>query len=1132
MSIQLSDNITVGQQLPLESKYFNGTVPYIDVAQAESLLTIGIRYRGLTVNINGVEYWFKDGIANGDLVIKTPSLTGYVPYTGATTNVNLGAFDLTATKITGTVDAIINGATVGLGSGNFSTNIAFGSSALSSNTTGTRNVAIGGSAMRLNTTGRGNLAIGDVALEKNIIGIGNLAIGSFSLQDNLSNYNTAIGYGSMFKHTTGEYNISFGYNSMQQSITGAWNVAIGTANLFYSSGDYNVAIGGVASRWITSGSNNTAIGSAAGSYIIGGVAQLTSADNSIFIGFNTKALANSQTNQIVIGYDETGLGSNTTIIGNSSTVTTALRGNLLLGSTVDTGERLQVTGTANISSTVTIGSLSGVGSRMVVADALGVLSTSAIPVGTVTSVGLSMPSAFTVANSPVTGADTLTVTGAGLATQYIRGDGQLANFPSTSGGGSSVAYYLNGSVSQGTFGGDVYYQLSKTPIFGAGTNFTRTSGAGDGYIASFISDAGDPSLLSIPAGNWTLQFYFNASSNGGNPRFYGELYKVDSSNVFTLIASESANPEFITNGTAIDQYFTSISVPQTTLLITDRIAIRIYVIPTTRNITLHTEGTTLSEVLTTFSTGLTVLNGLTEQVQFFATGTSGTDFGINSTGGTHTFNLPTASATNRGALSSADWTTFNGKFTLPSLTAGSVLFSNGTTIAQDNANLFWDDTNNRLGIGNASPAYPLDITGVIRGTSDAIFNSVSVGKGPNSLTYNTVVGELALNSITTGDFNLAFGYQSQRDTTTGSNNVSFGFNSLALNVGGIGNTAFGTNTLRDNSGAGSYNTAIGLNASLSNISGVGNLSIGNEALLNNSAGSYNIAFGYRAGRYFAGNGNLTSINNSILIGSDTKALANNQTNQIVIGYNETGLGSNTTIIGNSSTITTAIRGNLLLGTTTDAGFLLNVQGTARVVGNLTLGSEIFGVSNTYFNGPTVNTGTLHLRFATVNLPGGTFSSSMFTTGSITVNSSANTVGLITSSSGVTSLRIENTKSGGGIWYFENNRNAVAGSLEITNSIGAGTPCITLSPTRNVGIGTYTPAASAILDITSTTKGFLPPRMSTTDRGNIIAPATGLQIYNTDTNVNEYWNGTAWVAIGAGTGGGGGASALFNYYNFI
>jgi hypothetical protein len=59
--------------------------------------------------------------------------------------------------------------------------------------------------------------------------------------------------------------------------------------------------------------------------------------------------------------------------------------------------------------------------------------------------------------------------------------------------------------------------------------------------------------------------------------------------------------------------------------------------------------------------GITAINSLTGSVQTLATGTSGTNFNIASLGTTHTFNLPTASATNRGALSSTDWTTFNSK---------------------------------------------------------------------------------------------------------------------------------------------------------------------------------------------------------------------------------------------------------------------------------------------------------------------------------------------------------------------------------------------------------------------------------------------------------------------------------------
>jgi hypothetical protein len=242
--------------------------------------------------------------------------------------------------------------------------------------------------------------------------------------------------------------------------------------------------------------------------------------------------------------------------------------------------------------------------------------------------------------------------------------------------------------------------MSKTPILGAGTNFTRTNAQGNGYIASFITDAGDPSLLNIPGGNWNLEIYFNASSGGGNPQFYGEIYKVSAANVFTLVASGSVNPEGITNGTTVDQYFTSIPVPQTSLLITDRLAVRIYVIPAGRTITLHTENGNLCEVLTTFSTGLNALNGLTAQVQYFATGTSGTDFAISSSTDTHTFNLPTASATNRGALSSADWSTFSGKVGGSGAT-GQVAYWNGTNSQTGSTNLLWDNAAGRLNINTS-----------------------------------------------------------------------------------------------------------------------------------------------------------------------------------------------------------------------------------------------------------------------------------------------------------------------------------------------------------------------------------------------------------------------------------------------
>jgi hypothetical protein len=277
-----------------------------------------------------------------------------------------------------------------------------------------------------------------------------------------------------------------------------------------------------------------------------------------------------------------------------------------------------------------------------------------LSVGTVTSVGLTMPTGFSVANSPVISAGTLAVTGAGTAAQYIRGDGSLGNFPSSpSGGGSSITYYLNGSVNASVGG---YKQLSKIPIIGSGTNISTSNGV----IAQFLTDPGDPGIINIPSGGWIIDFYFSANSAGNNPSFYVELLKYDGS-TFTSIASNSSTPEFILNGTSVDLYTTSISVPQTTLTVTDRLAIRVYVNCDGKTITLYTENPNLSQVITTLSTGIATLNNLSTQVQFFATGTSGTDFGISSTSDTHTFNLPIASATNTGKLSSTDWSTFNNK---------------------------------------------------------------------------------------------------------------------------------------------------------------------------------------------------------------------------------------------------------------------------------------------------------------------------------------------------------------------------------------------------------------------------------------------------------------------------------------
>jgi hypothetical protein len=340
------------------------------------------------------------------------------------------------------------------------------------------------------------------------------------------------------------------------------------------------------------------------------------------------------------------------------------------------------------------------------------------------AINLTAPSAFIVGGSPTDGTGTLTLTAAGLANQYIRGDGTLATFPTSGGGGNSVNYYLNGGTAASVA---TYYQMSKTAVIGTGVDFSL---AGNGLISQWLTDVGDPNVTEIPAGNWNFEMYFSASSSGGTPKFYIEILKYDGS-TFTTIADNSANPEGITNGTATDLYLTSVAVPLTAMLTTDRIALRVYIVNSVmgRTITHHTQNSHLCQVITTFSSGVSSINGLTKQTQYLAVGTSGTDFAINSATDTHTFNLPTASATNRGALSSTDWSTFNGKQNQITLTTTG---TGAATFVADILNIPTPGGGGGVfGISNSSGVYTyyatftLAMTAAVSGQTIEMFTSVT-----------------------------------------------------------------------------------------------------------------------------------------------------------------------------------------------------------------------------------------------------------------------------------------------------------------------------------------------------------------------------------------------------------------------
>ena len=245
--------------------------------------------------------------------------------------------------------------------------------------------------------------------------------------------------------------------------------------------------------------------------------------------------------------------------------------------------------------------------------------------------------------------------------------------------------------------------------------------------------------------------------------------------------------------------------------------------------------------------------------------------------GSGTIGITQSTTSTDGYLSNTDWNTFNGKqatlvsgtniktinstsllgsgnitvgtFTLPSLTSGSVLFSDGTTIAQNNANFFWDNTNSRLGIGTNTPSVPLDVVGIGKLTAN------SAGYTPVLQIENTGSGSVANKNV-------------------------------ALFIGARGNSS----NIDDNTNIGLWQK---------------NNTVNNYGVFNfyNSAGALSAFFGCQ---YAVQTGTATG--------------------HLILGTTNTGTVSEKMRIAST--------GNVLIGTTTDAGYKLDVNGNTIVRGQV------------------------------------------------------------------------------------------------------------------------------------------------------------------------------------------------------
>lgn len=231
-----------------------------------------------------------------------------------------------------------------------------------------------------------------------------------------------------------------------------------------------------------------------------------------------------------------------------------------------------------------------------------------------------------------------------------------------------------------------------------------------------------------------------------------------------------------------------------------------------------------------------------------------------------------------------------------------------------------------IGLGKSSLA-----TNIIIGSSTS-------GRSITSGALNTIIGNGSGAAITSGGGNTAVGGTSLASVTTSNNNTAIGQSAMQSNTGS-GNNAVGQQALL--SGSGSSNCAFGTATMNQLTTGAQNTAIGNNSLGTLTSTSFNIGLGVSSGRFATATGSATNNSTSVgcvFLGYDTRPLLNGDSNEIVIsgytgsGDGQVGLGTNTITIGNSSSTFGRIFGNLLLGTSTNSGQRLYVNGSIRIDG--------------------------------------------------------------------------------------------------------------------------------------------------------------------------------------------------------
>lgn len=347
------------------------------------------------------------------------------------------------------------------------------------------------------------------------------------------------------------------------------------------------------------------------------------------------------------------------------------------------------------------------------------------------------------------------------------------------------------------------------------------------------------------------------------------------------------------------------------------------------------------------------------------------------------------------------------------------------------------------------------------GSTFSIFIGDSAGSRSTSPVGNTGIGANAIRNNTTGVNLTAVGFQALLFNTA-SDNSAFGHSALYNNTTGSCNTAIGYRVLYSNT-TGQNNTGVGRFALSVNTTGSNNSSVGYGSLSSVTTGGDNTAFGYIAGGSNVGGAGTTGSRSSYFgnqSGSDGYLLTADPSNDnSAFGYQSRSgtSGSGNTVMGVSTMVgDSASNGNIAIG-------VRSFSGAKQSNKNIIIGDTLLG--------KPMATATPYQIQNSLYIGGGLRSGD-------TISSNKMVIGLQDGWAGI-------SMTGKSSWLMNG---------------------------TNTNLPSFT--ASAALEVKSTTGGFLPPAMTTSNRTGISSPADGIQVYDTDLKLLYFYHSgsSSWMPV--------------------